>query len=347
MINPVIAVALSGGIDSLVSGYVLKQQYKHLFGLNFTTGYEKSKTDVHLLEAQLGFPVSSVDLSSQFESRVIRYFTDTYLEGKTPNPCLICNKTIKFGALLDHARKMGADILATGHYATVINSHTRPGHPEKDAFLCRGDDPKKDQSYFLSLLSANQLKHTLFPLANMTKERVRAFAKEHRITPLYPSESQDICFVHDSNVAGFIMEKTNIPPEHGQIIDATGKVVGRHKGLHRYTIGQRRGLNCPASEPYYVKKINMRTNQLEVCFKRDLMQQAFFVKDIVWNYPRTETIGSITVKIRYSHTGAQADLDFNGTDGRVTFHAPQNAVTPGQAAVFYKENRVLGAGIIQ
>lgn len=347
MNQPVIAVALSGGIDSLVSGYLLKQQYKNVFGLHFTTGYEKHVTDVRLLEKQLQFPVTRIDLSQLFEKKVIRYFVGTYLEGKTPNPCMICNKTIKFGALLDHAKAMGADILATGHYAYIHNAITRPGSHCEDVYLCKGEDPLKDQSYFLALLAREQLEHILFPLAKMNKNQVRQFAKEHHIEPLYPSESQDICFIHDNSFPRFILDKIKTTPEHGDIIDNTGKVVGRHKGLHRYTIGQRRGLNCPASEPYYVKKIDVTTNQLEVCFKKDLQQQEFFVADINWNYSDTETINPITAKIRYSHKGALADLMIKGSQGKVTFKQPQNAVTPGQAAVFYKDSRVLGAGIIQ
>ena len=155
MKNPVIAVALSGGIDSLVSGYLLKLKYKHIFGIHFTTGYEKEPVDLLLLEKQLGFPVTSIDLSKNFEKKVIRYFVETYLEGKTPNPCIICNKEIKFGKLLHHAQNMGADFLATGHYATIINPISFLYKKISHCYLEKGSDTLKDQSYFLSLLSEN------------------------------------------------------------------------------------------------------------------------------------------------------------------------------------------------
>ncbi len=366
MKDPVIAVALSGGVDSLVSGYLIKQKYKEVFGLHFTTGYEKTTTDVHRLAQQLGFPVTRIDLSGKFEEKVIQYFTSTYLEGKTPNPCMVCNKTIKFGVLLDLALDMGADFLATGHYATIMNSISCPGQNLPHAYLKKGKDPLKDQSYFLSLLNNDQLKRIIFPLAAMKKHDVKQYAKSHNIAPLHPSESQDICFIHDNDFSKFIIDKQGLSPKHGDIIDINKKKVGRHNGLHQFTIGQRRGINCPASEPYYVRSINMRENQLEVCFKKDLLQKEFLVENINWNYPFEQTINTdmktdmktkktmgsqiikqISTKIRYSHKGASSTLYLNENTGRVVFDTPQHAVTPGQTAVFYKDDRVLGAGIIK
>ena len=186
----------------------------------------------------------------------------------------------------------------------------------------------------------------MLPLAEMKKEVVKQFAVSHHIAPLYPSESQDICFIHDNNFSQFILDKIKTTPTPGDIIDHTGKAVGTHRGLHRYTIGQRRGLNCPAAEPYYVKKIHIRTNQLEVCFKKDLQQRECSVKDINWNYDSASMIPEIMTKIRYSHKGAVSDLYLDQDQGKVVFNTPQSAVTPGQGAVFYKENRVLGAGMI-
>lgn len=347
MKEPVVAVALSGGIDSLVSGFLLKQTYKNIFGLHFTTGYEKQCIDHTMLEKQLGFPVFNIDLSEVFEQKVVQYFINTYLDGKTPNPCIICNKEIKFGALLEQASQMGADILATGHYAAVVNSICFPDRPISTPYLEKGNDPLKDQSYFLSLLSADQLKHIFFPLAGMTKEQVRQTAQSNSIMPLFPSESQDICFIHDNNFSDFILKKQNHSPEPGKIKDLSGKTVGRHEGLHKYTIGQRRGLNCPASEPYYVKNIDIKSNVLTVCFKKDLSCKDFSVDQINWNYPDPPPIDEMITKIRYSHKGASSTLTIDGCMGTIVFDTPQNSVTPGQAAVFYKKKRVLGAGIIQ
>jgi len=344
---PVIAIALSGGVDSLVSGYLLKQKYKHVFGIHFTTGYEKESTDLISIENQLGFPVTYIDLSKTFEKKIVQYFIQTYLEGKTPNPCIICNKEIKFGELLKIAQNMGADFLATGHYATVINPISFPNKNISYSYLEKGIDLLKDQSYFLSLLSCGQLEKIIFPLAGMTKADVKQLARSKRLAPTQPRESQDICFIHDNNFPGFILEKQRVTPRPGDIIDMNKKIVGRHLGLHKFTIGQRRGVNCPAKEPYYVKKIDIKNNILEVCFKKDLSEKNIKIAKINWNFSDRKNICDIMTKIRYSHKGAISSLSLSGSCGELVFDEPQNAVTPGQAAVFYKDERVLGAGIIQ
>jgi tRNA-specific 2-thiouridylase len=347
MSPPVIAIALSGGIDSLVSGYLLKQKYNHVFGLHFQTGYEKDPIDSSLLEDQLGFPVFCIDLSQAFEEKVVSYFIRTYLEGKTPNPCIVCNREIKFKELMIHARQMGADVLATGHYAAAVNSLSFPEKNTNRAYLEKAKDSAKDQSYFLSMLTCSQLEKIVFPLAEMKKEEVKAFAKAKGIRPLHPGESQDICFIHDNDFSKFILEKQNIKSEPGNIVDMDGKIVGRHSGLHQFTIGQRKGINSPAREAYYVKRIDMAANTLEVCFKKELYTKCFQVKEINWNDEDQGMVPDIMTKIRYSHKGALSTLMMKGSSGEVVFHEPQNAVTPGQAAVFYRGARVLGAGIIQ
>ena len=347
MTHPNVAVAVSGGVDSLVAGYLLKQKFRHVFGLHFTTGYEQEPIDLIGLEKQLGFPVSGIDLSNVFEKKVVDYFVQTYLDGKTPNPCIVCNKTIKFGELLKQAQRMGADFLATGHYATVVNPISFPDKKICGCYLERGTDPLKDQSYFLSMLSGAQLEHLIFPLAGLTKTQVKHLAESNRLIPVHAKESQDICFIHDNNFSNFISTRQRIRPVPGNIIDMTGKTVGQHKGLHTYTIGQRRGIDCPAKEPYYVKKIDLTNNVLQVCFKQDLLQRSFKVAQINWNFSHQDIISHIITKIRYGHNGAPSTLHLSGTTGQVMFDEPQNAVTPGQTAVFYRDARVLGAGIIQ
>ncbi|MCG8635205.1 MAG: tRNA 2-thiouridine(34) synthase MnmA [Desulfobacterales bacterium] len=345
--SPVVAIALSGGVDSLVSGFLIKQAYKEVFGIHFTTGYETRPVDTKALETQLGFPVHTMDMSQIFEQEVVDYFISTYMAGKTPNPCLICNEKIKFGALLSHAVKLGADALATGHYATIVNRFSRPDLPPGAAWLEKGADPKKDQSYFLSRLRSDQLDRLIFPLATTTKTKVKEIARKHGLVPSVPSESQDICFIHETSFAGFINRKKGLDPSPGNIVDADGKIVGTHKGLHTFTVGQRRGINVPAPEPYYVRRINMADNTLEVCFKKDLGRSEMDVDDIIWNYSDKTKILNLTTKIRYAHQGADSTLTRKGTKGHVHFNTPQNAITPGQGAVFYMGNRVLGAGIIQ
>ncbi len=343
----VVAVALSGGVDSLITGFLIKRQYSQVFGIHFTTGYESQAVDIAFLEAQLGFPIHVIDLKKRFKQEVVDYFVSSYMTGKTPNPCLACNEKIKFGALLDHALQLGADALATGHYATIVNDITFPDKKEEGAWLEKGADLQKDQSYFLSMLSKTQLSRLIFPLASATKDEVRQIAKANSLTPAIPSESQDVCFIHDKNLNDFIIREKGIRPCPGPVVNTTGKVVGTHKGLHTFTIGQRRGINIPAEKPFYVQAIDMATNTLHVCFKEDLSSSGMQVDHINWNYSETGRINNITTKIRYSHKGANSTLLLDGAKGQVTFHAPQNAVTPGQAAVFYKDNRVLGAGIIQ
>jgi len=344
--SPVVAVALSGGIDSLVAGFLIKQRFKKVFGVHFTTGYEKGLPDVSALSSIFGSPVHTIDLSREFETRVVDYFVSTYMAGKTPNPCIVCNMQIKFKALLKHAQKLGADLMATGHYATVVNRHT-PGREEiGQAWLERGADLSKDQSYFLSMLSPKILDRLVFPLADFTKSQVREFAGQHNLVPVVPNESQDICFLPDKNHGAFIIAKTKMPPAPGPVVDGQDRIVGSHQGLHQFTVGQRRGINIPGPAPYYVKKIDMNTNTLHVCFKSDLAQKRMKIEQMVWNYPKKENIKDLTVQIRYGHKAATAGLDWDGICGIVTFDTPQNAVTPGQAAVFYQENRVLGAGLI-
>jgi tRNA-specific 2-thiouridylase len=269
------------------------------------------------------------------------------MAGRTPNPCLVCNVQIKFKALFNHAQTLGADLMATGHYATVVNRYTPARKKIEQAWLERATDLKKDQSYFLSMLSPEILDRLVFPLADFTKSRVREFAGQHNLVPLVPDESQDICFLPDKHHGEFIIAKTKSSPKPGPVVDSQGRIVGSHQGLHKFTIGQRKGINIPGPAPYYVKKINMNTNTLHVCFKSDLAQKRMTVEQMAWNYPEKENIRNLTVQIRYGHKAAPARLDWDETLGIVTFDAPQNAVTPGQAAVFYQGNRVLGAAFIQ
>ena len=339
-----IAIAVSGGVDSLVSAFMLKQQSQaDLFGIHFTTGYEFHPVDIPCLSRQLGLEIFTVDLSRQFTRHVIDYFTATYLSGQTPNPCIMCNQAIKFGALMEAAMQRGATHIATGHYA-----RTKPDEQGIPA-LYRGMDRVKEQSYFLAMLTADQLQKAIFPLGRMTKQEVVALAHSNHLSPPEQKESQDICFIKESSFADFIMTHTREPSfRPGPIVTSTGDVLGQHKGLHCYTVGQRRGLNCPGPAPYYVKKIDMKNNCLVVGFKEELLTSDFKVKQINWLLPGSlKKSMTVEAKIRYSHKGEIAEIwpCNNGIAGK--FHRPQKAVTPGQGAVFYMDDKVIGAGIIQ
>lgn len=349
---PAIGVAVSGGVDSLVAAFLLRQQYKQVFGLHFTTGYETRKTDMDRLKDQLKMDIITLDLSELFENHVVQYFVSTYTQGKTPNPCMICNQKIKFGVLLEQAQKQGADYLATGHYATIINNLTQPDDAMPHPRLEKAVDKKKDQSYFLARLSGEQLSKILCPLAGFSKDQVKALAARHSLVPVSSKESQDICFVHDKNLASFFTQKIGLSSKPGPIMDVHGRRVGTHTGVHAFTVGQRRGINCPASEPYYVRRIDPSTHTLHVCFKKDLAQQQMTVDQMVWHDTRSDTLPDnaaldVAVKIRYRHKEAPARLIRQGRSGQVWFNQPQYAVTPGQAAVFYHGPQVLGSGIIQ
>ncbi len=339
-----IAIALSGGVDSLVSAFLLQQKTRDdLFGIHFTTGYETHPVDIPALSRQLDLEIFTVDLSSAFTSNVVDYFTSTYLSGRTPNPCVVCNHTIKFDALVQAAKQRGATHIATGHYARI------QGNDKGNPALYRGMDILKEQSYFLAMLTTDQLKNAIFPLGEMTKQSVVALALANGLTPTEKKESQDICFIKAGSFAEFIASRASknaFTP--GAIVTPDDTIVGQHNGLHRYTVGQRRGLNCPGPAPYYVKKIDMKNNRLVVGFKEDLLERHFFVNQVNWLLSSLlKDPMTVKVRIRYSHKGETARLTPCSHGIQVTFNQPQHAVTPGQAAVFYLEDRVIGAGIIQ
>jgi tRNA-uridine 2-sulfurtransferase len=341
-----IAIAVSGGIDSLVCAYLLKQHTDNLFAIHFLTGYEDSpETLTHRIEtlfAELDIPVAVVDLADDFNRRVVDYFIDAYHRGRTPNPCLVCNPDVKFGVLFDHARRLGAARLATGHYARVTAGS------DGRFRLLKGVDPAKDQSYFLSRLTQVQLERAVFPLGTWTKASVRKLAAEQSLVPLVRQESQDVCFIRESAYADFLEHRAGRSFEPGDIVDVHGKRVGRHHGLHRYTIGQRRGINCPASQAYYVVGIDARQNRLIVGFKDHRYTNGCKVTDVNWIAGLPEGPVALNTRIRYRHQGAAATVVPDGPDRAiVSFDTPQASVTPGQGAVFYRGEEVVGGGWIE
>ena len=252
-----IAVAISGGVDSLVAAFLLKEQGHAVTGIHFRTGYEKTASDpppVATIARRLDIPIEIMDLSEVFRETVVAYFVATYQAGRTPNPCLFCNPVIKFGHILTHVQGQGAQALATGHYARVITASTGGRR------LYRGVDVRKDQSYFLARLDREQLQQARFPLGDLTKDEVRAIARRHGLTAADHAESQDICFVRKSSYAEFLMDQEGFQAREGPIEDTRGRLIGRHQGLHNFTIGQRRGINCPAAQPYYVTALDPLRN---------------------------------------------------------------------------------------
>jgi len=336
-----VAVAISGGIDSLVAAYILKQKGLELFGIHFTTGYEELKPDLSFIEQQLGIEIKYIDVTLLFEQKVVNYFLNTYLSGKTPNPCIVCNKQIKFGALLDAAKSLGAHAIATGHYAKI---------EKRDQYhaLVKGADKLKEQSYFLSLLTEQQLNSILFPLGDLTKTEVKKIALQANLAPVEKKESQDICFLQKKSIAQFFKAKGKTASNTGNILTLDKKIIGKHKGIYNFTIGQRKGINCPAPEAYYVKKIDIQNNNLIVCFKNRLLSRQcslsslnFIKQDI--NFPL-----KVTTKIRYNHMQASSILKKQEKNDLfdIRFEKEQFAITPGQTAVFYDNDEVIGSGVI-
>ncbi|MFO8113331.1 MAG: tRNA 2-thiouridine(34) synthase MnmA [Desulfosalsimonadaceae bacterium] len=342
------AVALSGGIDSLVSAFLLKQQGVDIFGVHFITGYESAagQTDpqprIDHLSRMLGIPVHAIDIRETFENRVVNYFVKTYMSGKTPNPCVCCNREIKFGIMLDYARSLGAVRLATGHYART--EKTQAGRWT----LKKGLDPGKDQSYFLGMLDSSQLAQTCFPLGEKSKNEVRHIAQQNNLQPFAAKESQDICFIKGISCQDFLEARLHRRFDSGDIVDANGKGIGRHQGLFRYTIGQRRGINCPGPHPYYVLDIDVRQNRLVVGFKEELYKNGCSVAGVNWIFPRPAGPVNVSARIRYRHKAAPSVLTPSGGHfAKLEFIRPQAAVTPGQAAVCYQGDAVVAAGWIE
>ncbi|HAO22157.1 MAG TPA: tRNA 2-thiouridine(34) synthase MnmA [Desulfobacteraceae bacterium] len=338
--KPLIAIALSGGVDSLVAAHLLKEQGYPLVGIHFLTGYDHSDTaQLRHIAAQLGIDLEIADIRKEFDEKVVAYFTQTYRECRTPNPCLICNPMIKFKTIADIARKLGAAYLATGHYARIIRTEKYHLH--------KGLDSLKDQSYFLAFLSQEQLSYACFPLGNMSKQTVKKIAEEKGLMPIHKTESQDICFIRGKSYGDFL-EDHGFKPEPGTILTTNGKIIGKHQGLHRFTIGQRKGINCPASEPYYVVKIDRTDNRLIVGFKPDLLSSECKVAKIHWMNEKPDFPIEVHTRVRYRHHAAPSViLPLDETQVIVRFHVPQEAVTPGQGAVFYYGDEVIGGGFIE
>jgi tRNA-specific 2-thiouridylase len=339
--KPTVAVAVSGGVDSLVAAYILKKQGYPLVGLHFVTGYEAQRLNVSALAALIDVPVEVIDIGEAFEHKVIDYFVRSYLAGKTPNPCLVCNPVIKFDVLYRHAQRWHAQKIATGHYARI----------EKDAHgrrhLLRGLDRHKDQSYFLALLTQAHLSRAIFPLGEMNKTAVRKMAADLGLHPLTHRESQDVCFIQGRSYSEFLTQQSGIQSRPGDIVDVEGNKLGKHNGLHLYTIGQRRGINCPAAEPYYVLELDTHNNRLVVGHRSATFVGQCRAKTINWIQPRPEEPIAVRTRVRYRHQAAPSTLYPEGTrEATIVFDRPQASITPGQGAVFYVGDEIIGGGFI-
>jgi tRNA-specific 2-thiouridylase len=352
---PKVIVGMSGGVDSSVTAYLLKQQGYEVEGVSLNLWEARNRSDFTAccsLDAaasaartaeSLGIKHSSSEVRQEFIEKVITPFVESYLKGLTPNPCILCNQYIKFPFLLKEAEKRGAEFIATGHYART----RRHAHPDNlPSALMKGSDPKKDQSYVLYVLTQNELGKLLLPLGDYTKKDIREMARLLNLEAADRPESQEICFIEDNNYAGFIEELSPEAGKPGPIMDMKGRTVGTHKGIFRYTIGQRKGLGIASLVPHYVIRIDTANNTVFAGSQEDAKTREIIVSGLNLLLPLAGRIRA-TVKVRSMMADKPADIEFDGEKVRVIFDEPQWAPAPGQSAVFYDGDTVLGGGMIE
>jgi tRNA-specific 2-thiouridylase len=351
-----VVVGMSGGVDSSAAAALLLEQGYEVIGMTLKLWPQdcvnraedkccgpQAVTDARAVSHRLNIPYYLADEAESFQQQVIRYFAEEYKAGRTPNPCVVCNERLKFGTLMDRARRLGAEYVATGHFARVERSADGSRH-----LLKRGVDPRKDQSYFLFSLRQEQLARILFPLGGLTKHDTREIARECQLKTADKEESMEICFVPDKDYGKFLEQARLVQPHEGQIVDRTGRVLGRHNGIEFYTIGQRRGLGLSSPRPLYVVALDAANNRVVVGDDTELDRAEFQVERCNWiPWEAPPAAFEATAKIRYNHPGTRASITVRPEGGaHVRLHTPQRAITPGQACVFYEDDLVLGGGWI-
>jgi tRNA-specific 2-thiouridylase len=355
-----VVIAMSGGVDSSVAAAVLKEAGYEVIGVSMQLWDYSSEEDkggategsccstedlddARRVSDKIGIPFYVMNMQDAFTTEVVDYFVESYLKGETPNPCTKCNQELKFKTLLRKAKELDAKYLATGHYARITRP-TKEGEPYR---LLKGEDPNKDQSYFLFTMNQDELKSVLFPLGSLTKDEVREKARELGLRTAEKKESQEICFITDGKYANFISQTTHME-NGGEIVDRSGLVLGTHEGLFRYTIGQRKGLNITAGTgPHYVLSIDTEENRLTVGAKDELLAKGLVAGNVNWIDSAPEDGTKLTAAIRYRHKGVECEVFTKSSRVEARFLTPEAAVTPGQAVVFYSGDEVVGGAWIE
>ena len=351
-----VMVAMSGGVDSAVAALLVRDEGILTAGITMQLWDESTRLcddlspihhdanarEAHAIAETIGIPHVTVSLSDSFYRYVVTPFIETYIAGKTPNPCVVCNREIKFGALPAIARELGYPMIATGHYARIDQD------TNGRFLLKKAVDQTKDQSYFLWSLSQHVLSSVRFPLGDRTKTNIREIAAAHGFTNAHKSDSQDICFIPNGDYIAFIREHSDHSFPSGSFVDKNGAVLGEHAGIVRYTIGQRKGLGIALGQPMFVKTKDPLQNTVTLCTDAELFSDTLTASEVNWIACDTPTTAiRAEVKIRYRHMAAPATVDPIG-EGRVSvrFDTPQRAIAPGQSVVFYDGDTVIGGGVI-
>jgi tRNA-specific 2-thiouridylase len=351
-----VVIGMSGGVDSSVAAYLLKEQGYEVIGIMMKLSpdnpdYEENEggccsisaaNDARRVSDVLDIPFYVMNFKDAFKTNVIDNFIDEYMEGRTPNPCIVCNKVIKFEAFLRKAKALGADYIATGHYAKIEKIEDR-------YLLKKSDDDKKDQTYALYSLTQEQLSHTLMPCGDYTKPEIRSIAEKIGLEVYRKKDSQEICFIPDNDHGSYIKKYSGREIKIGEFVDKKGNVLGLHKGIVYYTIGQRKGLGIALGKPVFVTDINPITNQVILGDEEDIFKTTLIAKDLnLIMFDKIDLSLRVTAKIRYSAKPQLATLiPLENNRVKVVFDEKQRAITKGQSVVFYLENTVVGGGIIE
>ncbi|PWJ51879.1 tRNA 2-thiouridine(34) synthase MnmA [Faecalicatena contorta] len=352
-----VVVGMSGGVDSSVAAYLLKEQGHDVTGVTMQIWQDEDQAvqeenggccglsavdDARRVAADLGIPYYVMNFKPEFKEHVIDYFIEEYLQGKTPNPCIACNRYVKWESLLNRSMSIGAEYIATGHYARIVKLENGRYTLRQSATI------SKDQTYALYNLTQEQLKHTLMPVGEYSKEEVRRIAEKINLRIANKPDSQDICFVPDGDYAAYIEETAGVPIPEGNFVNSSGQVLGRHKGITHYTVGQRKGLGLALGYPAFVLEIRPDTNEVVLGTVEESMTITLRANQL--NFMSVEDLTEplrVWAKIRYNHKGTWCTVEKTGADEVLcTFEEPQRAVTPGQAVVFYDGEYVLGGGTI-